>query len=52
MLQLINEYDPHPPLEAGTPAQAGPAITEHIQAMLRSTHGKAEIAASNASHLS
>ena len=31
MLQLINEYDPHPPFHAGTPVLAGPDITNHLR---------------------
>jgi len=34
MLQLINEYDPQPPFHAGNVKQAGPILTEHLQAML------------------
>jgi cyclohexyl-isocyanide hydratase len=34
MLQLINEYDPHPPFHAGSPSQAGPAMTSHVRQML------------------
>jgi cyclohexyl-isocyanide hydratase len=45
MLQLINEYDPHPPFHAGTPAQAGAAITKHIDALLQSSHDGAKTAA-------
>jgi cyclohexyl-isocyanide hydratase len=45
MLQLLNEYDPHPPFQAGTPAQAGPAITKHLDALLQSSHDGATTAA-------
>lgn len=31
MLQLINEYDPQPPFQAGTPTQAGPGLTAHLR---------------------
>jgi len=34
MLQLINEYDPQPPFHAGSPAQAGPAMTAHLRDLL------------------
>lgn len=34
MLQLIYEYDPHPPFHAGTPAQAGPEISNHLRELL------------------
>jgi cyclohexyl-isocyanide hydratase len=45
MLQLINEYDPQPPFRAGTPAQAGPEMTEHLTTMLGPTHEGARTAA-------
>jgi len=45
MLQLINEYDPQPPFQAGTPAQAGPEMTEHLTAMLSPSHEAARTAA-------
>jgi cyclohexyl-isocyanide hydratase len=45
MLQLINEYDPQPPFHAGNVKQAGPVLTEHLQAMLVSTHKEATSAA-------
>jgi hypothetical protein len=45
MLQLINEYDPQPPFHAGNVKQAGPILTEHLQAMLVSTHKEANSAA-------
>ncbi len=45
MLQLINEYDPHPPFRAGTPEQAGPAMTGHLTAMLAASHEGARVAA-------
>jgi putative intracellular protease/amidase len=35
MLQLMNEYDPHPPFHAGSPNSAGPAMTAHLQAFLK-----------------
>lgn len=31
MLQLLFEYDPQPPFHAGSPASAGPALTEHLK---------------------
>ena len=34
MLQLINEYNPQPPFDAGTPAKAGAGITEHLRSAL------------------
>jgi cyclohexyl-isocyanide hydratase len=45
MLQLINEYDPHPPFHAGTPAQAGPAMTGHLKDLLASGTQNARLAA-------
>jgi cyclohexyl-isocyanide hydratase len=35
MLQLVNEYDPHPPFSGGTPLKAGPGITGHIEKLLK-----------------
>jgi transcriptional regulator GlxA family with amidase domain len=32
MLQLMLEYDPHPPFAAGNPAGAGTELTEHVRA--------------------
>jgi cyclohexyl-isocyanide hydratase len=32
MLQLLLEYDPQPPFQAGSPAGAGAALTHHVQA--------------------
>jgi putative intracellular protease/amidase len=29
-IQLANEYDPHPPFDAGTPEKAGPQITQAV----------------------
>jgi len=34
MLQLMVEYDPHPPFDAGTPKTAGAAVTQPLQQML------------------
>jgi cyclohexyl-isocyanide hydratase len=34
MLQLINEYDPQPPFDAGSPAKAGAPMTSHLRQML------------------
>lgn len=31
MLQLLFEYDPQPPFQAGSPASAGPALTDHLK---------------------
>ncbi len=45
MLQLINEYDPQPPFHAGTPAEAGPEMTQHLTTMLRPSHDEARTAA-------
>ena len=33
-LQLANEYDPHPPFDAGTPEKAGPQITQAVLAQM------------------
>jgi len=45
MLQLINEYDPQPPFHAGSPAQAGPAMTRHLAEFLAPGLGKTRDAA-------
>ena len=34
MLQLLNEYDPHPPFHAGTPATAGPIVTRELVGLI------------------
>ncbi|MBV8137168.1 MAG: DJ-1/PfpI family protein [Deltaproteobacteria bacterium] len=34
MLQLLNEYDPDPPFDAGTPAKAGPQTTSQLRNLL------------------
>lgn len=34
MLQLLNEYDPHPPYQAGNPEEAGPALTHEVESWL------------------
>ena len=34
MLQLINEYDPQPPFDAGNPVKAGNGIAEHLRSVL------------------
>ena len=34
MLQLLNEYNPNPPFNAGDPQAAGPALTSHLEAGL------------------
>jgi len=33
-IQLANEYDPHPPFDAGTPEKAGPQITQAVLAQI------------------
>jgi putative intracellular protease/amidase len=48
MLQLINEYDPQPPFQAGTPAQAGPVLTAHLTTLLAASHQAAAAAAESA----
>jgi cyclohexyl-isocyanide hydratase len=48
MLQLINEYDPQPPYRAGTPVQAGPAMTSHMRSMLLASHERARTVATAA----
>jgi cyclohexyl-isocyanide hydratase len=45
MLQLINEYDPQPPFQAGTPKEAGPVLTRHIDELLAGSHSGAKTAA-------
>jgi cyclohexyl-isocyanide hydratase len=35
MLQLLNEYDPHPPFDAGTPAKAGPTMTRDLTQLMQ-----------------
>lgn len=45
MLQLINEYDPHPPFHAGTPALAGPETTDHLRELLAPGLASAKAAA-------
>jgi cyclohexyl-isocyanide hydratase len=45
MLQLINEYDPQPPFQAGTPAAAGPVLTAHLTTLLAGSHQAATAAA-------
>jgi cyclohexyl-isocyanide hydratase len=34
MTQLFMEYDPQPPFHAGTPKEAGPAMTQHLMALV------------------
>jgi transcriptional regulator GlxA family with amidase domain len=46
--QLVAEYAPAPPFEAGTPATAGPAITARARAILRPLIDGAEAAAAAA----
>jgi len=48
MLQLINEYDPQPPFHAGSPAQAGPAMTAHLRELLAGGLAKTNDAAESA----
>lgn len=48
MLQLVNEYDPHPPFSAGTPQQAGVELTEHLQKMMAKGHESSRLAALDA----
>ncbi|MDR7039495.1 putative intracellular protease/amidase [Methylobacterium sp. BE186] len=43
--QLVAEYAPHPPFEAGSPALAGPAITREAMAILRGLVTEARAAA-------
>jgi cyclohexyl-isocyanide hydratase len=45
MLQLINEYDPQPPLRAGSPSQAGAALTGHLRQMMASGNERLRLAA-------
>jgi cyclohexyl-isocyanide hydratase len=52
MLQLLNEYDPHPPFHAGTPAQAGPEVTDHLLSLLAPGIDSARDAASARKKLS
>jgi cyclohexyl-isocyanide hydratase len=49
MLQLVNEYDPHPAFSAGTPKEAGPVLTEHLQTMMAKGHEALRQAALDAS---
>jgi cyclohexyl-isocyanide hydratase len=48
MLQLINEYDPQPPFDAGTPAKAGNGLSEHLRSTLAPSVEAFRIAAENA----
>ncbi len=48
MLQLANEYDPQPPFQAGTPAQAGPELTQHLERMMAPGHDASRQAALDA----
>jgi cyclohexyl-isocyanide hydratase len=48
MLQLINEYNPQPPFDTGTPAKAGSARTEHLRAALGPSIEAFRVAAQNA----
>jgi cyclohexyl-isocyanide hydratase len=48
MLQLVNEYDPHPLFSAGTPKEAGPVLTEHLQRMMSKGHNDSRQAALDA----
>lgn len=48
MLQLLNEYNPHPPFDAGTPAKAGPQITNQLMDLLAPGIASARSVAGNA----
>jgi cyclohexyl-isocyanide hydratase len=48
MLQLMNEYDPHPPFQAGSPHTAPPQITAHLQDFLKPGHAACTQAAEQA----
>jgi cyclohexyl-isocyanide hydratase len=37
-LQLLNEYDPHPPFNAGSPKTAGPEVTADLEKLLAGSH--------------
>jgi cyclohexyl-isocyanide hydratase len=50
MLQLVNEYDPHPPFDAGSPTSAGPEITDHIRQLMKPGLDDARKAAAAAAH--
>jgi cyclohexyl-isocyanide hydratase len=43
--QLLNEYDPQPPFEAGTPDQAGPALTAQANQLLSPGYERSRAAA-------
>ena len=45
MLQLLNEYDPDPPFEAGTPSKAGPQTTTQLRNLLAPGIAKTRAAA-------
>jgi hypothetical protein len=38
-VQLLIEYDPQPPFDAGSVAKAGPEITERVRAMVPGRRG-------------
>jgi cyclohexyl-isocyanide hydratase len=39
-IQLQMEYDPQPPFDAGSPASAGPAVTEQVRAKMESLQAR------------
>lgn len=43
--QLVNEYDPHPPFSAGTPAQAGQVITARANQILAQGYEQTRVVA-------
>lgn len=43
--QLLNEYDPQPPLNAGTPAKAGPELTAQANQILSQGYDQSRAAA-------
>ena len=54
MLQLLNEYDPHPPFDTGTPVKAGPKMTGELTQLLDpglAAMRKAALVASNRSNM-
>jgi transcriptional regulator GlxA family with amidase domain len=47
-IQLIIEYDPHPPFDAGSPEKAGPEITNSFLKARKPVMDEARAAASRA----
>jgi cyclohexyl-isocyanide hydratase len=43
--QLLNEYDPQPPFEAGTPSKAGPELTAQANQILAQGYDQSRAAA-------